>query len=108
VYTNKDFAQLYNDFVTKGRVSIEEALIIGARIEELDIYDLKTYGEVTDNADINLVYDNLMRGSRNHLRAFVSQIEARGGTFEPKYISKEVYEDIVSSDREQGVRGKMR
>jgi len=71
----------------------------------LDIKDLMDLTTGLDKADIRLVYNNLTKGSRNHLRAFVSQIQANGGSYAPQYISKAVYDDIVSSSRERGWQG---
>jgi hypothetical protein len=48
-----------------------EALKIGALIEEKDIFDLREELENNvDNKDIAFVYQNLLKGSGNHLRAF--------------------------------------
>lgn len=53
-----------------------------------------------------LVYENLMKGSRNHLRSFVETLKSYGAKYEPQYITKEEYNSIISSERETGVRGK--
>ena len=45
-------------------------LLVGALIEEVDINDIqKELDEHVDNQDIVFVYDNLINGSYNHLRA---------------------------------------
>lgn len=102
VFTNKDLAQLYVALVEQGKGSVEEALKVGALIEDLDIKDLQEWISDTDNDDIKLVYENLMRGSRNHLRSFVSQIKSRGETYVPEYITIEEFETILESSRETG------
>jgi len=102
VFTNKDLAVLYTTLVSEGRKSPVDALRVGALIEDLDIRDLQSYITQTDNDDIRLVYENLMRGSRNHLRSYVSQIESRGATYEPQYITAEAFGAIISSPRETG------
>ena len=48
---------------------------MGAAIEEIDILDLQERLAQTDNADIQQVFNNLLNGSYNHLRAFVSTLE---------------------------------
>ncbi len=101
-FTNSDLQALYTDLVVQGSASVEAALRVGALIEDLDINDLEDAMERTDNADIALVYENLQRGSRNHLRSFTSQLERYGETYEPTYIDDASYTDIVSSDRETG------
>lgn len=102
VFTNEELAGLYNALVEQGSASLVDALTVGATIEDLDIKDLQEASARADNEDIALVYGNLERGSRNHLRSFTSQLEREGETYEPQYISEDEYEDIVGSDRERG------
>ena len=102
VFVNSDLKTLYDSLVEKGLRSENDALIVGATIEDLDIKDLQNLTNKTDNADIKLVYENLTRGSRNHLRAFTRQLDARGLTYEPSYISTTEYENIISSNQENG------
>jgi hypothetical protein len=103
VFQNKDLAKLYTDLTAAGDVSLLEALKIGATIEDLDIKDLMDYEKEVDNQDIILVYENLTRGSRNHLRAYMRQITRNNGTYEPQFISQELFNEIINSDRETGV-----
>jgi L-amino acid N-acyltransferase YncA len=80
---------------------------MGAVIEEIDIIDLEKYITQTDNTDIQMVYENLMKGSRNHLRSFVSTIQRQIGiTYQPQYLSQEAYQAIVDSDIETGSNGR--
>jgi hypothetical protein len=51
------------------------------------------------------VYANLERGSRNHLRAFVSELESRGVVYEPTQLDPAVFDAIVSSEFERGPGG---
>jgi len=48
------------------------------------------------------VYENLLKGSRNHLRAFASTLERYGVTYTPQFLSQEEYEEIVGSPMETG------
>ncbi len=105
VFTNPDFTALYADLVAQGSGSLLDALKVGALIEDFDIADLNGLLEETDNQDIALVYGNLVRGSRNHMRSFTKQIEANGGTYEPTYISEEEYTSIIGSATETGGEG---
>ena len=102
VFTNKHLQELYKKLVAEGEKSLINALKVGALIEELDIHDLKKAMENTDNEDIRIVYANLMKGSRNHLRAFVRLIRRFGSDYTPKYLSKEEFEKIVSTPMERG------
>nr|WP_232500682.1 DUF2202 domain-containing protein [Methanococcus maripaludis] len=101
-FTNQDMAELYNTLVEKGSVSLVDALMVGATVEDLDISDLKKLNEISDNQDITAVYNNLEKGSRNHLRSFTRVIEQNGGIYEPQYISESEYNEIISSEMETG------
>jgi hypothetical protein len=101
-FTDPLFAELYSELVEKGTESIEEAYKVGAMIEELDIADLNRLIGETDNEDIKIVYQNLNKGSRNHLRSFNSQISRVGASYSPSYLSAGEYNEIVSSPREAG------
>jgi hypothetical protein len=101
-FTNQNLQSLYEQLVLEGSASREDALRVGALIEEIDIIDLEEAVERTDNEDVIFVYENLMRGSRNHLRAFVRNLERQGGTYEPAYLEEDEYQEIVSSPAEQG------
>ncbi len=102
VFQNQDLQTLYNSLVETGKKSKTDALTVGATIEDLDIKDLQNAINVTDNSDIKLVYENLTRGSRNHLRAFSKQLSQLNVSYEPKYISIEEYESIITSQTESG------
>ena len=102
VFTSAVIGNLYNELVTQGEASSLDALIVGATIEDLDIYDLGELLAETDNSDITTVYNNLQKGSRNHLRAFVDQIENNGDTYSPQYISQEQFDSIISAAQEKG------
>lgn len=101
-YKNEELQTLYDELTDKGKLSIEEALKVGAYIEEVDINDLADLMAETDNEDILLVYDNLMRGSRNHLRAFNRVLESYGVDYKPTVLSEEAFNEIVTSDMERG------
>ena len=102
VFANEDLQLLYNELVAKGSQSLEDALIVGAAIEEIDIIDLEAYISQIDNPDIKMVYDNLMKGSRNHLRSFTSVIQKQTGiTYIPQYLSEDEYQSIIGSEIER-------
>jgi len=103
VFASQEMNELYKELTIKGESSLVDALIVGATVEDLDIKDLEDLLSETKRQDIVVVYKNLQKGSRNHLRAFVKNIELRGSSYTPKYISKEMYDSIISSDHERGV-----
>lgn len=102
VFVSKEFQDFYNNFVDKGQRSLEDALIVGATIEDLDIYDLDRFIKETKNQDLLLLYKNLQKGSRNHLRAYVRNIQLNGGNYVSQYISNEVFRSIINSGQEKG------
>jgi hypothetical protein len=97
---------LYDELVQTGGRSLADALKVGAAIEEIDILDLEEWLSKTDQSDIRLVYSNLMKGSRNHLRAFVSTLARyQEEPYEPAYLPQEEYDGIVGSAIESGRNG---
>jgi hypothetical protein len=101
-FTNQDLQTLYDQLVEQGSKSLVDALNVGAAIEEIDILDLQKYLAQTDKADIEIVYESLMKGSRNHLRSFVSVLEKNGETYQPQYLSQDAYDAIVNTPIERG------
>jgi len=81
--------------VAQGSLSVKDALLTGAAIEEIDILDLEEYMAQTDREDILLVYDNLKRGSENHLRAFVNNLDRQRIEYAPQYLSQKEYDRII-------------
>ena len=96
VFTNLELQTLYNQLISEGDQSLIDALTVGGKIEELDIIDLTTYISLTDKADIQQVYHNLLKGSENHLRAFVKALKNQGITYEPFYLSQQEFDDIIN------------
>jgi len=101
-FANPDLQALYDDLVERGSTSMEEALRVGAVIEETDIQDLKDRLVETDNEDIKMVYESLLRGSRNHLRAFANNLERRGTGYTPTILSQEEFDKIFGTQIERG------
>ncbi len=102
VFTNMEIQKLYNDLVAKGNNSETDAIIVGLTIEDMDIYDLQEALKQIQQQDIKTVYGNLLRASRNHMREFYTQLQNRGGTYTPQYITQQAYNDIVNSPKEHG------
>ncbi|WP_234553340.1 DUF2202 domain-containing protein [Thermus caliditerrae] len=90
-FSNPELARLYQELVAKGQASLQAALAVGAYIEELDIQDLRVRLAQTQRPDIVAVYQNLMQGSWNHLRAFAGNLSA---------ITKEPYRAQLLSQAE--------
>jgi hypothetical protein len=102
VFSNEDLQQLYDDLIAIGSESKLDALYVGATIEDMDIVDLGQILNETEKPDITRVCKNLMKGSRNHLRAFVGEIELMGETYVPKYLDEDEFNAILDFPREKG------
>jgi len=106
-FTNPDLQMLYDELVARGSLSLAEALKVGAAIEEIDILDLQSNLAQTDNPNIQQVYNNLLRGSENHLRAFAQTLLTQTGeTYQPQYLSLEAYQAIIGQSPNGGSNGR--
>ncbi len=102
IFQNVELQALYTDLVTTGSLTLEEGYAVGAMIEEMDIKDLQEGSLATSNENILLVFENLERGSRNHLRSFNRQLTTLGIKYAPVYISQVEFDEIVNSAIEKG------
>jgi len=101
VFENDDLQALYNQLVAMGQPSLIDALKVGCLIEEKDIQDINDKkAEVLDEPDIVQVYDNLLCGSRNHLRAFNSNLLNQGVSYEATVLSQAEWDVIAYSAQE--------
>jgi hypothetical protein len=96
VFSNPDLQALYNALLAQGSTSLNDALYVGATIEDVDIFDLQNHIALdVDNTDILFILNNLKNGSKNHLRAFNFQLTVRGITYVPQYITQAEFDDII-------------
>lgn len=102
VFQSEKMARLYAKLTAQGGQSYVDALKAGVLIEEMDIVDLQKAITATDNPQITRVYGNLLRASRNHLRAFAGQLKDLGIGYTPEYLTKEMFEQIIDSPHERG------
>jgi hypothetical protein len=103
VFVNADLQALYTSLVAQGSTSLNSGLIVGATIEDLDIYDLHTHiATDIDNLDILYVFGNLEKGSRNHMRSFSRLLKVKGVTYVPQFISQDYYNQIITTPYETG------
>jgi hypothetical protein len=94
-FVNDDLQALYDELVERGSESLEEALLVGALIEEVDIADLVDALADTDEAMVEQVFGRLLSGSENHLRAFVRNLESIGVDYSPVVLDAAQFADIV-------------
>ncbi|MCB0060606.1 MAG: DUF2202 domain-containing protein [Caldilineaceae bacterium] len=109
VFTDPTLQALYTQLVAQGSTSLADALYVGATIEDLDIVDLQTRLAGCNHADIQRVYESLLQGSSNHLRAFTSLFEQQTGeAYVPQYLDQERYDAIINGSAGHGRRGRGR
>ena len=102
-FTDYHFTEIFEALVAKGSESLEGALQVGTQIEDLDMRDIVESIEVIEgNDDIVMVYEELLKGSRNHLRSFWDVLVKNGFTYTALYISQEEFDAIINSPMELG------
>ena len=102
-FENAQLQTLYDELIAQGQQSLEDALRVGAAIEEIDILDLQARLSQTSNAAITQTFENLLAGSVNHLGAFATNIERQTGVaYQPQYMSQSAYQALVSTTSGRG------
>lgn len=103
VFENATIQGLYDALIAQGSVSFQDALTVGATIEDVDIWDLMEHMENdVDNEDLSYALNQLYKGSRNHMRAFTAHLTFQGMTYTTQFITQELYDEIVNSPWEIG------
>lgn len=103
-FSNPQIQALYSELMESGNKSLTDALLVGASIEDLDIYDLDNLMSKTDNPRLTTVFENLNKGSRNHLRSFIDLLKDREISYTPNYLSELRFNEIVGTNMERGGR----
>jgi hypothetical protein len=101
-FTNPTLQTLYETLAEQGSRSLQTALAVGVEIEELDIHDIEEASKNVTHADILESYDNLTRGSRNHLRTFYEKLVSAGGSYSASHLDGAVFQAIIDSPKERG------
>jgi hypothetical protein len=96
VFTNPALQEKYDELVDSGSKSYLHGLYAGATIEEIDMVDIQHALDGTSRLDLKTAYQNLLEGSKNHLRAFVGALAGQGVTYDPQFISQEIYDAIIA------------
>ena len=90
-------AQLHEELIARGEVSLNEALKVGLYIEEMDITDLELVLEETSAQDIRLVLNSQLNASTQHLKAFAKALEAQGEAPQAQLLSTARFEQLLNS-----------
>ena len=101
-YNNEELLALHRQLVRQGGGSAVDALAVGAQIQEISILDMREYRAETDDEDVQMVYENLLRAARNHLRVFAALLQEQGVAYERKYLRETLFSEIVSTPPEPG------
>lgn len=94
-FTDQGLQTLYNTLIASGTGSLIDALKVGCTIEDVDIMDLQRAMDLATHVDLDVLYQHLLDGSRNHLRAFAGALDALGASYIPQYMSQETYDAII-------------
>jgi len=105
-YTNPDLQALYDNLLNIAIGSDDlAALRVGALVEETDISDILADKALVsvEHQDIITTYENLLCGSRNHLRSFAKNIEnITGQTYQTQVLELDSeVRAILNSDSER-------
>lgn len=96
-FTDPLFTDLFAKLTEKGKLSDADAFEVGAMVEDINMANLMKYGMATEKADLKLAYDTLLVQSKNHMSAFVRQLDRLGKTFEPTHINAQQLSEAVDA-----------
>ena len=74
-FTDPTLQELFDELTVRGKRSLVAALRVGVFIERTDLSDLADAIDVSTSSHVDDVLQALRSGSRNHLRAYRSQLD---------------------------------
>ncbi|MEG3640721.1 DUF2202 domain-containing protein [Magnetococcus sp. PR-3] len=102
-FQDRDLRDLYQKLIKRGERSLGEALKVGGLVEELDISDLNKAMRETSAQDVTRVYQNIQRGSFNHLRSFAHGVELRGQRYRAQKLSQKQVATILHAPMDMAI-----
>jgi len=103
-FTEEWVQDAFDDLFESGAESLVNALLAGAFIEDIDIYHLVHILDHSSYDDVNLIVQNMVAGSRNHMRSFIGALDKRDESYVPdEYITQEELALILTTPMETGV-----
>ena len=102
VFDNQQLKKLFDELISSGKTSLEAAFRAGAKVEEVDIRDLKEAMAKTTNEEIKSTYADLISASENHLRAFVRNLKRLDVNYTPVIMDKAEFDIITNSEQGMG------
>ena len=102
---NASLTKYHDDWITQGNTSLVAALTVSATMEDKYLVELQNAlsNKAIDNFDIRFVYQNLAKGSRNHLRTLVSLLKAQQVEYQANYLTPAEFQEIIHSPQERYV-----
>jgi hypothetical protein len=100
---NASLTQLQEDWITQGNTSLVAALTVSAIMEDKYLVELQNAlsNKAVDNFDIQFVYQNLAKGSRNHLRTLISVLKEQRVEYQAHYLTPANFQEIIHSPHER-------
>lgn len=104
VFDIAKFQTAYDKWLPKGLADGQEACMIAAYIEEMDILDLlNAINNIAEADDIEAMYQELMSGSENHLRAYNRFLEKQFGVdYQPQLMDQAMFDAIIAASGGHG------
>jgi len=100
VYQEQALLDVFSLLVSQGLQSFISALQVSIMIEEFEIKELQKLLVATDNIDVQFVYQNLLKDSRNQLRTFMAVLHEQSQTYNPQYLTSNAFNQIIDSQKE--------
>lgn len=94
----------YKTWLAEGLQSEAAACLVGVRLEDHDIADLRQ--AITDFPEHKQVLSQLERASHNHLRAFHRNLQSRGGSYKAEALTAADLKSIVDANGGSCGKGK--
>jgi hypothetical protein len=95
IFQNQTLQEIHDELLAEGLQSDQDALKVAAAFEEISIIDLEEELAATQAEDIRIAYQGLLAGSRKHLRSYVSDLKDQGIQYDPHYLDRGEFEEIV-------------
>lgn len=104
-YASPEMQRRYDAALAAGRVSLAAALRESAGVVELDLVDLDRALAETALPDLDRLYARLARGSRHHLRLFVTTLaDSMGEAYAPQHLSREAFDAVMRGEPARAAR----
>jgi hypothetical protein len=95
-FTTPQAETIYHESISKGSLSVIDALKRGALLEEMSLLALHEAKAVTIKSDLLHTFDILAMGSKNNLHAFNKRLKMYGITYEPGLLDQKDFKNIIS------------